>query len=135
MKLQPYLMFGGNAEQALRFYERALGAKVEMLMRFREAPDPPPAGMVPPDWDDKVMHAALQVGAELLMMTDGMSSERQFAGFSLSLTPPDEAAARRLFDALSDGGKIDMPLGKTFWSPCFGMLTDRFGVSWMVGVA
>ena len=136
MQVQPYLFFDGRCEEAIGFYQRAIGAQIDMLMRYKEAPDPPPPGMVPPNWDDKVMHASFRIGESTVMASDDcMTPGTTFRGFSLSITPPDEAAARRLFDALADGGKVTMPLGKTFWSPCFGMLSDRYGVGWMVGVA
>ncbi len=134
--VQPYLFFGGRCEEAITFYRTTLGAQVEMLMRFKESPEPPPPGMMPPDWGEKVMHATLSIGGAKIMASDGCggSEATGFAGFSLSLSLPDEAAAQRAFTALAEGGKVEMPLGKTFWSPCFGMLTDRFGVGWMVNV-
>lgn len=132
MQIQPYLFFNGNAEEAVRFYERALGAKLEMLMRFREAPDPPPPGMIPDGWGDKVMHASFHVGDSMVMVSDGCSATPGMNGFSLSVAVADGVEAQRVFDALAAGGKVTMPLGRTFWSPAFGMLTDRFGVSWMV---
>jgi PhnB protein len=136
MQVQPYLFFDGCCEEALGFYQRALGAQIDMLMRYKEAPDPPPPGMVPPNWDDKVMHASFRIGESMVMASDDcMTPGTTFRGFSLSINAPDEAAARLLFDALADGGKVTMPLGKTFWSPCFGMLSDRYGVGWMIGVA
>jgi PhnB protein len=136
MPIQPYLFFNGRCEEALEFYKRALGAEVEMLMRFKESPDPPPPDMVPPGSGDKIMHASVRVGDALFMASDGRCDGKpSFQGFSLSIEAADEAEARRRFDALADGGTVTMPLAKTFWSPCFGMLTDRFGVSWMVGVA
>lgn len=134
MRIEPYLMFSGRCEEALAFYESALGAKRVMVMRFAESPEPP--GMpLPPDWGNKIMHCGFMVGQTLVMASDGMSQEpADFAGVTLSLTADDEAQARRLFDALAEGGSVFMPLGKTFWSPCFGMCSDRFNVSWMVGV-
>jgi PhnB protein len=133
--VQPYLIFNGRCEEAVEFYRTALGAEVQMIMRYKESPEAPPPGMVPPDWDDKVMHAAFKIAGNLLMASDGCTSEPGFTGFSLSLALPDEAAAQKAFAALSDGGTVHMPLGKTFWSPCFGMLADRFGLGWMVTVA
>jgi PhnB protein len=133
MQVQPYLFFDGRAEEAIEFYKRAVGARVEMLMRFRESPDPPPPGMVPPGSEDKVMHASLRIGDTAVMASDGRCQGRpSFAGFSLSLTARDEADADRLFAALAEGGEVQMPLAKTFFSPRFGMVADRFGVSWMV---
>jgi len=133
MQIQPYLFFDGRAEEAIEFYKRALGAKVEMLMRFRESPEPPPPGMVPPGSENKVMHATLTVGGATLMASDGnCAGKPSFTGFSLSLDAKDEAEADRLFAALAEGGQVQMPLSKTFFSPRFGMVADRFGVSWMV---
>jgi PhnB protein len=136
MSIQPYLTFGGRCQEAVEFYRDALGAEVEMLMRFKEAPDQPPPGMVPDNWGDKIMHCCLKIGDAVLMASDGCnSSEKNFQGFSLSLTASNEAEADRKFAALSNRGQVTMPLGKTFFSPRFGMLVDRFGVSWMVIVA
>jgi PhnB protein len=134
MQVQPYLMFGGRCEEAVNFYRGALGAEIEMLMRFREAPDKPPPGMVPDNWDDKVMHCAFKVGPTMVMATDGGCTEanQTHQGYSLALSVANEAEAKRMFAALSEGGQVTMPLGKTFFSASFGILTDRFGVSWMV---
>ena len=132
-QIQPYLFFNGTCEEAIRFYEQALGATVEMLMRVKDSPDPPPPGMYPPGSGNKVMHASIDVGGAKLMASDGCDmSGASFKGFSLSLTARDEAEARRRFEALAAGGQVTMPLGKTFFSPCFGMVTDKFGVGWMV---
>lgn len=134
MRVEPYLMFSGRCEEALAFYERAVDAKPTMVMRFKESPDPPQMPL-PPKWDDKIMHSGFMLGDTLVMASDGMSTEPQnYSGVSLSLTVDDEAQAQRYFKALAEGGKVFMPLGKTFWSPCFGMCTDKFGVNWMVGV-
>ncbi len=130
--IEPYLFFNGRCEEAIEFYRKALGAEVDMLMRFNESPDEPPPGMIPQDWGNKVMHAALRIGGSTIMASDGCESGAKFGGFSLSVAVKTEAEADRAFDALADGGEITMPLGKTFWSPRFGMLTDRFGVGWMV---
>jgi PhnB protein len=136
MQIQPYLFFDGRCEEAIDFYRTALGAEVEILMRFKDSPEPPPPGAVAPGSENKVMHATLRIGAATVMVSDGCASgSPSFKGFSLSLTVPSEAEADRRFAALADGGKVQMPLGKTFWSPRFGMLTDRFGVGWMVNVA
>ena len=132
--IQPYLFFGGRCDEAITFYQTALGAKVEMIMRFKESPEPPPPGMMPLNWGEKVMHASFAIGAARIMASDGCGEANGFSGFSLSLSLPDEAAAQRVFAALAEGGTVGMPLGKTFWSPCFGMVTDRFGVAWMVTV-
>ena len=132
MQIQPYLFFDGRCEEALAFYGGALGAEVTMLMRFKDSPDP---GMNPPGAGDKVMHASFRIGETTMMASDGRCQGRaSFQGFALSLTVPNEAEAERLFAALGDGGQVQMPLTKTFFSPRFGMVADRFGVSWMVYV-
>ncbi|MEJ0088461.1 MAG: VOC family protein [Limisphaerales bacterium] len=134
--VQPYLMFNGRCEEAIEFYRKALGAEVEFSMRFRESPQPPPPGMVPPGFENKIMHCSFRIGTTTLMASDGCTAgQPKFEGFSLSISVPNEAEADRAFNALADGGKISMPLGKTFWSPRFGMVEDRFGISWMVNVA
>lgn len=132
--VQSYLFFGGRCEEALEFYRTAIGAQVEFLMRYKDSPEGTPPGMVPPGFENKVMHATLRIGETRLMASDGCETGSGFDGFSLSLTVPTEAEATRAFAALADGGEVRMPLGKTFWSPCFGMLTDRFGIGWMVTV-
>ncbi len=135
MRIEPYLYFNGQAEAALAFYEKALDARVEMKMRFSESPDPIPQGRLPAGFENKLMHASLVVGNARVMLSDGGAMTGQaIGGFSLSLQYDSDAEARRAFDALADGGRIDMPMGPTFWSPCFGMVTDRFGVHWMVTV-
>ena len=132
--VQPYLFFGGRCEEAFDFYRKALNAEVAMLMRFKEAPEPQPG--MPECFEDKIMHATLKIGDTMLMASDGRcDGQANFEGFSLSITVPDEAAAQRVFGALGEGGLVTMPLEKTFWAPKFGMLTDRFGVGWMVSVA
>ncbi|HYS93906.1 MAG TPA: VOC family protein [Candidatus Acidoferrales bacterium] len=133
MHVQPYLFFDGRCEEALEFYGKKLGAEVTMLMRFKESPEPPQPGMVPPGSGDKVMHASFRVGDSTMMASDGhCQGKANFQGFTLSLTVPSDAEADRLFTALSDGGKVQMPLAKTFFSSRFGMVADRFGVSWMI---
>jgi PhnB protein len=131
MQVQPYLFFDGRCEEALTFYSQALGAQVTALMRYRESPEPPP-----PDntmAGDKIMHANLQIGETQIMASDGQRpGEGLFKGFSLSITAATDAQARRLFDALADGGHIQMPFGPTFFATAFGMVADRFGVGWMV---
>jgi PhnB protein len=131
MKVEPYLFFEGTCEKAIEFYRKAIGAELEMLMRYKEAPEPPPPGMVPPGWDDKVMHASLRIGETRVMASDDCTLQSK-AGFSPSITASDSAQGERLFKALADGGKVTMPFSKTFWSPGFGILTDRFGIGWMV---
>ncbi len=133
-EITPYLFFGGRCDEALAFYRTALGAEVEMLMRFDESPEPTPPGMLPAGFEKKVMHASLRIGGARLMVSDGREERTNFDGFQLAYSVPAEADARRAFDALADGGSVQMPLCKTFWSPCFGMVTDRFGVDWMVTV-
>ena len=136
MQIQPYLFFEGRAEEAAEFYKKQLGAEVEMLMRNKDAPDKPPPGMLPPNSENKVMHMALKIGGTTVLGSDGNCSGKPgFQGFSLSLTVRDEAEATKVFSALADGGQVRMPLTKTFFSPSFGMLADRFGVGWMVYVA
>lgn len=136
MVIQPYLFFDGRCEEAIAFYQEALGAEVEMLMRFKESPEPPACDGLPADAGDKVMHASLRIGGTTVMASDGScGGQPRFAGFSLSLTVADAAAADRAFAALSADGTVQMPLGPTFFSPRFGMLIDRFGVSWMIYVA
>ena len=136
MQVQPYLFFDGRCEEAMEFYRQAVGAEVTFMMRYKESPEPAQPGMVPPGSEDKVMHASFRIGDSLVMASDGRcASQPKFEGFSLSLTVPDEAAAGRHFAALGDGGQVQMPLTKTFFSPRFGMVADRFGVSWMVYVA
>ena len=133
MQVQPYLFFDGRCDEALAFYRGALGAEVTMLMRFKESPDP---SMVGPGTGDKVMHASVRIGETTMLASDGRcQGAPSFQGFALSLTVPNEAEAERLFGALGDGGQVQMPMTKTFFSPRFGMVADRFGVSWMVYVA
>lgn len=135
MPIEPYLNFDGRCEEAINFYRKALGAEVTMMMRYNENPDPPQPGMVAPGTEDKIMHASLCVDGSTIMASDGYcKGQANFSGITLSLSVPDEAAADRVFSALCDGGKVHMPLGKTFFSPRFGMLADRFGVPWMIFV-
>lgn len=136
MQIQPYLFFDGQCDEAIEFYRTAVGAEVIMLMRFKDSPQPLDPGMIPPGAEDKVMHANLRVGDSELLVSDGRcQSPPNFQGFAITLTVPDEAEAERVFATLAAGGQVQMPLTKTFFSPCFGSLTDRFGVSWMVYVA
>lgn len=136
MQVQPYLFFEGRCEEAIEFYRTVLGAEVKMLMRYKDNPEPPrDPGMVPPGSADKVMHASLQIGDTTVMASDGLvSGQPKFQGFFLSLDPRDAAEAERLFNALAEGGKVQQPLTRTFFSPRFGMVTDRFGVGWMINV-
>ncbi len=136
MLVQPYLFFNGRCEEAVEFYKKALGAEVAMPMRFKDSPEPHAPGMVPSGAEDKAMHTSFRIGDTTVMASDGRCLGRpSFEGFSLSLTVPNEAEADRTFAALADGGQVQMPLAKTFFSSRFGMVADRFGVSWMIIVA
>ena len=136
MKVQPYLFFDGRCEEAIEFYRRVIGAKVEMMMRMKDSPEPPEAGMCPPGSENKILHACIRIGDTEVMASDGQCAGKPtFQGFSLALTVKDEAEAERAFKGLGDGGQVRMALTKTFFSPSFGMLADRFGVAWMVMVA
>ena len=133
MRVQPYLFLEGRAEAAIGFYREVLGAEVLMLLRFGEAPEPPPPGAVPPGSEDKVMHCSLRIGESLIMLSDGgCGGAPAIQGVSLSLTVPDAAEAERLFALLAEGGQVQMPMGPTFFAARFGAVADRFGVSWMV---
>ncbi|CAG0960003.1 hypothetical protein PHYC_00672 [Phycisphaerales bacterium] len=132
--VQSYLFFGGRCEEALDFYRKAIGAQVDMVLKFKDSPQPVPSGQLAPGFENKVMHSSFRVGDTTLMASDGCGEACNFGGFSLSLSLPTAAEVDRAFAALSEGGKVTMPLNKTFWSPRFGMLTDRFGMGWMVGV-
>lgn len=128
--IQSYLFFDGRCEEAINFYKSALGAEVVMMMRYKESPQPPPG---PPPPGDKIMHAQLRVGQTVVLMSDGHCAGKPlFEGFGLALTVPTEADADKFFGALADGGQVAMPLEKTFFSPRFGMVKDRFGILWMV---
>jgi PhnB protein len=133
MHVQPYLFFDGRTDEALAFYKKALGAQIGMLMRFKESPDPTnegPMGKVDPE---KVMHSEFKIGDTSIMASDGnCQGKPKFEGFSLTLNAKTEAEADKLFNALADGGEVRMPLTKTFFSPKFGMVADKFGVGWMV---
>ena len=136
MQLQPYLFFDGRCEEAIEFYRQTLGAEVNMMMRFKDSPEPHQPGMLPPGAENKIMHASIRIGESTVMVSDGRCTGKpNFQGFSLTLIAKDEAEAERLFAALGQGGQVQMPLTKTFFSPRFGMVADRFGVSWMVYVA
>lgn len=133
MHVQSYLFFEGRCEEALDFYRRVLGAEIDLLMRFRDSPEPLDPAEVPPGSDDKVMHATFRIGDSTLMASDGnCSGQSGFQGVSLSITADSNEEAERLFAALSEGGQVQMPFGATFWAEAFGMLRDRFGVAWMV---
>ena len=132
--IAPYLFFRGRCEEALEFYRKALGAEVEMLMRFDESPEPTPPGMLQAGFERKVMHASFRVRGVQLMASDGCDDRSRFDGFRLALAVPTETDARRAFDGLADGGTVQMPPTKTFRSPCYGMVTDRFGLGCIVMV-
>jgi PhnB protein len=135
MQLHPYLFFDGRCDEALSFYRSALGAEVTSLMRFQESPDPEhcPQGPDGKVAADKVMHASFRIGQTEVFASDGRcEGQPRFEGFSLTLSLPETAAAERIFAALENGGQVQMPLGPTFFSPLFGMVADRFGVSWMI---
>ena len=133
--VEVYLFFNGRCEEAVEFYRKAIGAEVGFMMRFKEAPDAPPPGMVPPGFENKIMHCTFRIGQTTVMASDGCSADAaKFEGFSLSIAVPTEADADRVFGALAEGGQVQMPLGKTFWSPRFGMLVDQFGIGWMINV-
>lgn len=131
--IQPYLFFDGRCEEAIEFYRKAVGAEVNMMMRFKDSPERPKPGCVPAGSENKIMHAQMQIGETVVMMSDGRCSGRpRFEGFGLSLTVPSAKEAEPLFNALANGGQVQMPLEKTFFSEKFGMVTDKFGVSWMI---
>lgn len=132
MRVEPYLQFDGRCEEAIEFYKKTVGAKVVMMMRFKDAP----AGACPEqpqEVKNKIMHSTLQIGDSTLHASDGhCQGKMKFDGFSLSLSPATDAEAQKLFAALSEGGKVGMPMSKTFFASSFGMVNDKFGLSWMV---
>lgn len=133
MQITPYLFFDGRCEEAIEFYRETLGAEVTMLLRFKDNPEPPAQGMASPASAEKVMHSSLRIGAAELFLSDGYcTGQPSFQGFALSIAMPDTEQAARTFGALAEGGQVRMPLAKTFFSPAFGMVADRFGVPWMV---
>ena len=133
MRVQSYLFLDGRCEEALGFYRRALDAEVTMMMRNRESPDPHPPGMLPPGSEDKIMHAEFRVGDTVIMAYDGLcSGKAQFTGFSRGITVAGDETAVPRFDALAEGGAVQIPLGQTFFATSFGMVQDRFGIGWMV---
>jgi PhnB protein len=130
--VQPYLFLGGRGDEAIAFYKTALNAQADMVMRYNESPEPPQMPM-PPGWEKKIMHASLRIGSTGIFLSDGCGeNESGYKGFSLSINLPSEAEAKRVYAALSEGGEAEMPLTKTFFSPCFGMVKDKFGICWMV---
>jgi PhnB protein len=133
MQIQPYLFFEGRCDEAIEFYRGALGAEVTMLMRYKDSPDP---DMSAHGSGDKVMHASIRIGETTVLASDGRcQGAPSFQGFALSLTVRDDAEAERLFAALADGGQVQMPMTTTFFSSRFGMVADRFGISWMIYLA
>ena len=134
MKVQAYITFGGRCEEALEFYTKSIGAEVLGLHRWKDSPDKDMKG--PPGYEEKVMNAIFRIGESDLMADDGMGeTTSEFKGMTLAIEVDDDAEAKRVFTALGVGGKVTMPLAKTFWTSSFGMLTDKFGVPWMVNVA
>jgi PhnB protein len=135
MEIQPYLFFDGRCEEAIEFYRKTLGAETVMLLRWKDCPEPAQPGMIPPGSENKIMHGRLKISGSTVLVSDGeCRGKASFQGFSLSVTVANNTEAERVFAALGDGGQVQMPLGKTFFSPAFGMLADKFGVSWMVYV-
>ena len=133
MKVQAYITFGGRCEEALEFYKKSIGAEITSLMRWKESQDNDMKG--PPGYEEKIMNASFRIGETELMADDGMGeAPAQFRGVTLAIEVADDAEAKRVFTALGEGGNVTMPLAKTFWTSSFGMLTDKFGVPWMVGV-
>ena len=133
MHVQPYLYFNGRCEEAVQFYRKAVGADGIELLRYSDAPQPPPPGAIPPGYESKIMHGVMRIGDTTIMLSDGRGNAAAgFQNFGLTITVDSEAEADRVFNGLLEGGTVLAPLGKTFFSPRFGMLTDRFGVSWLV---
>lgn len=130
----PYLIFNGRCQEAIEFYKSAIGAELEMMMRFSDSPEPMPEGMIPPGFEDKVMHASIKVGSSTIWLSDGNETKTEFKGFSISIGSDSAAELQSIFDKLANGGEVIMPMSKTFWSELFGMVKDKFGVSWMLGV-
>ncbi|HEY1213180.1 MAG TPA: VOC family protein [Bryobacteraceae bacterium] len=130
MQLNPYLIFNGQCEAAFKFYEQSLGGKITAMFKNEGSPM---AEHVPAEWLNKILHARMTVGNQVLMGSDGRpGGHEEPKGFSLSLSVNDPAEAERLFHSLADGGQVQMPMQKTFWAERFGMLIDRFGTPWMV---
>jgi PhnB protein len=132
--ITPYLFFSGRCQEALDFYREALDAQIDFVMKFSDSPDPVPDGMLQAGFEDKIMHSSFRIGTTNLMASDGCDDKSKFDGFQLALTVETESQAQQAFQALAQGGTIQMPLTKTFWSPCYGMVKDKFNVAWMVMV-
>ena len=133
MKVESLITFGGRCEEALEFYKKSVGAEVTALMRWKESPDAAMKG--PPGYGEKIMHANFRIGETQLMAEDGLGDKAaEFKGMTLAIEAADDAEAKRVFTALGEGGKVTMALMKTFWTSSFGMLTDKFGVPWVVNV-
>ena len=136
MQIQPYLFFYGRCDEAMSFYKQAVGATDVELLRFKDAPEKPPSGAIPPGWEGKVMHGTFRVGDTVVIVSDAHTAASPgHHGFSLAITVPTVEDASRVFDALAEGGQVTMPIGKTFFSPRFGGVLDKFGIQWMVVTA
>jgi PhnB protein len=132
MRLEPYLFFNGRTEEALAFYQKSLGAETLSVLHFKDSPEGVNAT---PEWMDKVMHATFRIGQSLIMASDGVNATPQiFSGFSISIAADDVEAGHKIFTALSDGGVVRMAWQATFWTSGFGMVSDKFGIPWMVTV-
>ncbi|HEY1503898.1 MAG TPA: VOC family protein [Stellaceae bacterium] len=130
MQTSPYLLFTGECESAFKFYETHLGGKILVMMKHAGTPA---EGQVPVEWNDKIMHGRIQLGDTVVMASDAPPGRQQKAqGFRLSLSFDKSAEAERAFNALADGGSVEMPFAKTFFAERFGMVTDRFGTPWMI---
>jgi len=130
----PYLFLNGRCHEAIEFYKLAIGAEVEMLLHFNQIPDPNQEAMIPPGFENKVMHASLKVGNSTIFLSDGNETVAEFKGFGIMLGSDSASELQSMFDRLAVGGEVIMPMSKTFWSDSFGMVNDKFGVSWMLGV-
>jgi len=131
MKVESYLFLNGRTEEALDFYKKAIGAKTEAVIRMKDSPEPPPGG-IPPGTENKIMHCVFRVGETQIMASDMGEGKPEFKGFALTIATPSEAEAQKLFQGVGEGGHVIQPLIKTFFSPAFGMVADKFGITWMV---
>lgn len=130
--IRPYLFFGGRCDEALKFYQHAVGAEVLFQMRYNESPVPQPTETLPPDFGDKIMHASVRIGNTEIYASDGQAIDEPHSGYMLAYAAGSVAEADEVFEKLSNGGQVRLALTKTFWSPRYGILTDQFGVTWMV---